>query len=244
MGIKELFFAFVISTSTHGDENVQTLTPTRTGSISERIVEIKRLIEAGYTIENQYSRRLDMIREIIAISNSHTPGAAAALIDLMLHEEIDAIDEPYTGRHASDKIAYQIANCLLKFPFTSSPSIQLTQVPNSPFFKQSDPQRLKSAIRDYYSIFPDRAITECRAWCQEVREGKRTFQLTGSKIRYNHLGKPAIAPPPRIHSQNPPRTETKAPQTIPHKKHPATNWLIGLCALAILFGVIKLANSR
>ena len=185
-----------------------------------------------------------MIREIIAISKSHTPEAAAALIDLMLHEEIDAIDEPYTGRHASDKISYQIANCLLKFPFTSSPSIQLTQVSDSPVFKQSDPQRLKSAIRDYYSIFPDRAITECRAWCREVREGKRTFQLIGSKVRYNHLGLPANAPPPRIHSQNPPRTETKAPHATPHKKHPATKWLIGLCTLAILLGLIKLAKNK
>jgi hypothetical protein len=216
-----------------GDLSGKSPTILRTGSASEGLAEIKNLLKRERP--DLLDRRGLIVKEIVGISRSRNPNAVAALMDLVLYEPLSDFDKG---------VSHQAVWALLQYALTELPVIPDSNLPDFPGRDDPDPEKRRLNLANYYYHNYEAAFIACRAWCQEVREGKRTFQLTGSKIRYNHLGQPANAPPPRIHSQNPPRTETKAPQATPPKKHPATNWLIGLCALAILFGVIKLVKSH
>ncbi|MEJ6582206.1 MAG: hypothetical protein QNL68_20680 [Akkermansiaceae bacterium] len=143
-------------------------------------------------------------------------------MDLVLYEPLSDFDKGI--RHSDDfsslqrRVSHHAVWALLQYALTELPVIPDSNLPDFPGRDDPDPEKRRLNLANYY--YYEAALIACRAWCQEVREGKRSFQLIGSKIRYNHLGQPANAPPPRIHSKNSPRSETKAPHATPKKNIP------------------------
>jgi hypothetical protein len=178
-------------------------------SFAERVVAIKKSIKDDHsdTPGAKYAQRISIIRDIVGISRSRDPNAVAALMDLVLYEPLSDFDKGI--RHSDDfsslqrRVSHHAVWALLQYALTELPVIPDSNLPDFPGRDDPDPEKRRLNLANYYYYDYDAALIACRAWCQEVREGKRSFQLIGSKIRYNHLGQPANAPPPRIPASTP-----------------------------------------
>jgi len=217
-------------------------------TIPEKILKIKTLSgpDGPDYIEYAETRRWAAIREIVAIGNSQTPEAVAALIDLVLHEELYEYDEGVEGVEGDFvhmRVSHQAVTAFLHQHLTELPIIAGSDLPDYPYLSQPGPERREFPFRAYYSSEFEHALRDCRAWCQEVRDGKRSFQLQGSKLRYNHLGQVINHPPPRTHSTSQ-STQTPGPASSQPSSNPKTHWLIALLSLMIIGGLMKLATRK
>ncbi|YCM43973.1 hypothetical protein V2O64_21930 [Verrucomicrobiaceae bacterium 227] len=238
-------FIFLLLTATITISSAQKKPPMKRDTIAEKVLMIKTLAgpEGADYIEYSDNRRWAMKRQIIQIGRTPTAEAAIALIDLMLSPEIEAFDTPYFDKYDDQTISFRIAVTLLKLPLVDAPLILSSTLPDHPLFSQPDLMARRTALRDHISLFPAQAIRDCRAWCQEVRDGKRSFQLQGSRLRYNHLGEVINHPPPRTHStsQSP---QTPTPASSQPSLNPKTYWIIALLALFSIGGIIKLTIRK
>ena len=223
--------------------------PMKRDTIAEKVLEIKTLAgpEGPDYIEYSESRQLAIVKGIVAITRSRDPEAVAALIDLALYEPFDELDSKMTRKDLYVFRASHKAVCgLLNYPLTELAVIPGPDLPDYPYFDPIDPERRKKALRSHYENNPEEALRDCRAWCQEIRDGKRSFQLQGSRHRYNHLGQIINHPPPRAHST------TSLPQTPgPASSQPSlnqkTHWFIALLSIVIIViigGIIKLTIRK
>ena len=215
-------------------------------TIPEKVRRIKTLCgpDGANYIEDFESRQIAIIRGIVAITRSRDPEAVAALIDLALYEPFDELDSKMTRKDLYVFRASHKAVCgLLNYPLTELAVIPGPDLPDYPYFDPIDPERRKKALRSHYENNPEEALRDCRAWCQEIRDGKRSFQLQGSKHRYNHLGQIINHPPPRTHSTTQPE-QTPNPASSQPTSNPKTHWLIALLALVIIGGIIKLTIRK
>jgi hypothetical protein len=131
-------------------------------------------------------------RRIIVLGQQGTPEAASALMSVVLspadaeYDEMPWFDSHWqiesTLGHTGDGIAYFAARELSRFPLTEKPVIL-----SVPWVKVGLKQ--KRALKAYGAEYPAQLVANCRAWCEEVRDGKRTMKFAGDSREYNFQGK-------------------------------------------------------
>jgi len=237
---------FLTLTATVTILHAQKKPPMKRDTIPEQVLEIKTLAgpDGADYIEYSETRQRAIIRAIVTITRSRNPEAVAALIDLVLYEPFDDFDSKLVRKDLYLYRASHQAVCgLLNYALTELAVIPGPDLPDYPYFDPIDPERRKKALRSHYENNPEEALRDCRAWCREVRDGKRSFQLQGSKLRYNHLGQVINHPPPRTHSTSQ-STQTPGPASSQPSSNPKTHWLIALLSLVIIGGIMKLAIRK
>ncbi|YCM43972.1 hypothetical protein V2O64_21925 [Verrucomicrobiaceae bacterium 227] len=239
-------FIFLLLTATITISSAQKKPPMKRNTIPEKVHRIKTLFgpDGANYIEYSESRQIAIIRGIVDITRSRDPEAVTALIDLALYEPFDELDSKMTRKDLYVFRASHKAVCgLLNYPLTELAVIPGPDLPDYPYFDPIDPERRKKALRSHYENNPEEALRDCRAWCQEILDGKRSFQLQGSRHRYNHLGQIINHPPPRIHSTTSP-PQTPGPASSQLSLNPKTYWLIALLTLVIIGAIIKLTIRK
>ncbi len=239
---------FVVLTGTVTISSAQNKQPMKCETIPEKVFKIKTLCGpsgADY-IEYPETRRWAAIREIVAIGTSQTPDAVAALIDLVLHEELYEYDQGVEGDFVHHRVSHQAVKALLDQPLTELPIIPGSDLPDYPYISEPGLEHLEFPYRAYYRLAFEHAFRHCRDWCREIRDGTRSFQLQGSRHRYNHLGQIINHPPPRTHSTTSP-PQTPGPASSQPSLNPKTYWLIALLTLltlVIIGAIIKLTIRK
>ena len=112
--------------------------PMKRDTIPKKVLKIKTLCGpsgADY-IEYPETRRWAAIREIVAIGTSQTPDAVAALIDLVLHEELYEYDQGVEGDFVHHRVSHQAVKALLDQPLTELPIIPGSDLPDYPYISE------------------------------------------------------------------------------------------------------------
>ena len=164
---------------------------TRVDRIRETIQEL--VGDGNLRRSNQKGVNFDLIHgKILDLKRIGTPEAASALMSIVLDPAVAEYDDmPWfdshwqiesTLGHTGDGIAYFAARELSRFPLTEKPVILSVPWVNVGL-------KQKRALKAYGAEYPAQLVANCRAWCEEVRDGKRTMKFAGDSREYDFQGK-------------------------------------------------------
>lgn len=162
--------------------------------VARSLAQIEKLVDEGNVEEGREKpARMRFIHtKILDLERIGTPEAASALMSVVLDPAVAEYDEmPWfdshwqiesTLGHTGDGIAYFAARELSQFPLTEKPVI--LSVPRV----EVGPKQMR-ALKAYGAEYPAQLVANCRVWCEEVRDGKRTMKFAGDSREYDFQGK-------------------------------------------------------
>lgn len=162
----------------------------------ERVREtIQELVSEGNLQKShQKGLNLDLIHsKILDLKRIGTPEAASALMSIVLdpavaeYDKVRWMDPLRINAETVLGNTYQgvavFAGCeLAKLPLVEIPdALEVTRV-------KEEPHRSRY-IGGHAADSPVQFLADCRAWCEEVRDGKRTMKFAGDSRKYDFQGK-------------------------------------------------------
>ena len=162
--------------------------------VSKLVSKIKRIVrgEDRYSDMEVWNKKSVLGLTIATLGEIKSPAGVAGLIEVILDPDVIEFDRKYGRTNNGSYHEYELndprAGIMVKatWRLLNQPLVDEAAVP-SVMVDKSREVRFHAA----YIVNHEAMVDDCSAWCLEVKEGRKTFQMKGNPIRYNRLGEDA-----------------------------------------------------
>ena len=162
---------------------------------AEKLVsKIKRIMrgEDRYAGTEAWSKMSGAGLAIAKLDGMKSPAGVAGLIEIILDPDFIEFDRKYA--RTNDGMYHKME---LDDPRVGLMVNTVWRLLNQPLVDEAAvPTIMLDKSREFrfhaaYVLNHEAMVDDCSAWCLEVKEGRKTFQMKGNPIRYNRLGEDA-----------------------------------------------------